>query len=381
MSDALLRRAACVADLKSIAQSRIPKFAYQYLTGGCNDDCAVRKNREALDAVLLKPSYLSACGEVDLSVTLFGRTYSAPFGIAPLGLSGLIWPRAAEFLAQAAHKANIPFVLSTLASTSIEIAAEHARENFWFQLYPPSDLSIRADLIRRAQAAGCQHLVVTIDVPTAGRRPKDIKNGLSVPPRITPRSAFQVMMRPAWALATARTGMPQFASMAPYMKNLSNLSDVANYVRTALKDVVDGAMLRQIRDSWPGKLIVKGISHIEDAEVAIEAGVDGLIVSNHGGRQLDAAEPSINTVAAIASAAGDRVVVMADSGVTSGPDIARFLARGAQLVFAGRAFTYGVGAFGEAGAEHTIDILRLELLQVLEQLRCSAPAQLREHLV
>ncbi len=379
MTDALLRRAACVADLKDIAESRIPKFAYQYLTGGCNDNCAVRKNREALDAVYLRPNYLSTCEKVDLSATLFGQTYSAPFGVAPLGLSGLIWPGAAEFLAQAAHEANIPFVLSTLASTSIETAAERAKENFWFQLYPPSDLEIRADLMRRAQAVGCQNLVVTVDVPSAGRRPMDIKNGLSVPPKISAKSAVQVMMRPAWALATARAGMPQFATMSPYMKNLSNLSDVANYVRTALKDIVDAKMLRQIRDSWTGNLIVKGISNVEDAESAIEAGADGLIVSNHGGRQLDAAEPSITTVAAIASAAGDRTVVMADSGVGSGPDIAKFLARGAQMVFAGRAFTYGVGAFGKPGAEHTIDILRAELKQVLEQLRCSAPSRLPEY--
>ncbi len=380
MTDTLLRRAACVADLKAIARTRIPKFAYQYLTGGCNEDCAVRNNRTALDSVYLTPHYLETCPRVDLSVTLFGQPYSAPFGVAPLGLSGLIWPRAAEFLAKAAHEANIPFVLSTLASTSIEVAAECAKENFWFQLYPPSDLKIRADLMQRAHAAGCRNLVVTIDVPTAGRRPMDIKNGLSVPPRISIQSALQVMARPAWGLATATAGMPEFASMAPYMKDLSNLSDVANYIRTSLKDVVDETMLRGIRDTWKGNLIVKGILHVEDAERAVAAGADGLIVSNHGGRQLDAAEPTIHAVAAVSAALGDRAVVMADSGVASGPDIAKFIARGAQTVFAGRAFTYGVGAFAQPGAKHTIDILRAELQQVLEQLRCSAPSKLHEHL-
>ncbi|MGY8869151.1 MAG: alpha-hydroxy acid oxidase [Pseudomonadales bacterium] len=381
MPESLLQRAACVEDMKILTRRRIPRFAFEYLAGGCNAENTLRQNRQALDQVYLQPSYLSTSAGADLSTEVFGQQYAAPFGVAPLGLSGLIWPKASEFQASAAREANIPYILSTLASTSIERAAECAGDNFWFQLYPPSDLDIRADLMRRAEAAGCRHLVVTIDVPAAGRRPRDIRNGLAVPPKISVDSIAQTMLRPSWAMATALQGMPQFASMMPYMKNMSNLRDIANYIRTTLKDVVDYPMLQQIRHAWSGKLIVKGILSVSDAELALAAGADGLIVSNHGGRQLDAAYPSVSALKEIVAAVGDRTVVMVDSGVESGPDIARFLAQGAQMVFAGRAFMYGVGAFGEPGAAHTIELLRNELLQVMEQLRCPTPHQLPQYLL
>ncbi|MEH6443291.1 MAG: alpha-hydroxy acid oxidase [Oceanospirillaceae bacterium] len=381
MSASLISRAACIEDLKKLTQKRIPQFAFDYLAGGCNAENTLRKNRAALDQVELQPHYLVTSAGASLDTEILGHKYSAPFGVAPLGLSGLIWPKASEYQASAAREANIPYILSTLASTSIERAAQCAGENFWFQLYPPSDLAIRADLMRRAEAVGCRHLVVTIDVPAAGRRPKDIRNGLSVPPKISATSILQTMARPSWAMATALQGMPQFASMMPYMKNITNLQDVANYIRTTLKDVVDFPMLQQLRQDWPGKLIVKGVLSVADAELALAAGADAIIVSNHGGRQLDAARSSVSALQEISEALGDRIVVMADSGVESGPDIARFLAQGAQMVFAGRAFMYGVGAMGEGGAAHSIEILRLELLQVMEQLRCETPQQLPKFLL
>ncbi|MCJ8340270.1 MAG: alpha-hydroxy-acid oxidizing protein [Pseudomonadales bacterium] len=381
MADSLISKAACIADLKAITKARIPKFAFEYLAGGCNDENTLRQNRRALDQVYLQPQYLATSCPASLTTELMGRQYAAPFGVAPLGLSGLVWPRAAEYQARAAKEANIPYILSTLASTSIERAAECAGDNFWFQLYPPSDLAIRKDLMARAKAVNCQHLVVTIDVPAAGRRPKDIRNGLAVPPKISVKSIAQTMLRPAWAMATVRQGMPQFASMMPYMKDISNLREVANYIRTTLKDVVDLPMLQQLREDWSGKLIVKGVLSVADAQKALEAGADAIIVSNHGGRQLDAARPSVTALEEIVAAVGDKMVVMVDSGVESGPDIARFLAQGAQMVFAGRAFMYGVGAFGEPGAAHCIDLLRQELLQVMEQLRCPTTTQLPNYLL
>lgn len=380
MAEALLRQAASIADLKALAKARIPGFAFDYLSGGCNDENAVLQNRQALDRVYLQPRYLQSSAGVDMSANIFDRQYAAPFGIAPLGLSGLIWPRASEYHAAAAREANIPYVLSTLSSISIEAAAELAQENLWFQLYPPTDPAILNDLLDRAAIAGCENLVVTVDVPAAGRRPRDIRNGLSIPPTISTRSLYQSAMRPRWSWATAKEGLPQFACLQPYMRNVDNIRDVANYVRTTLKDVVDEERLRQLRDRWKGRLIVKGILTVEDAECAIAAGADGIIVSNHGGRQLDAAVPAILAVESIVAAVGDHTVVMADGGVESGPDIARFLAQGAEMVFAGRAFMYGVGALGEAGAEHSIDILRAELNQVLEQLRCESPLELPEYL-
>jgi L-lactate dehydrogenase (cytochrome) len=381
MSAELMSKAACIADLKQRARQRIPTFAFEYLTGGCNDEHALHNNRLALDQTYLEPTYLSKSAGANLAVKLFDQYYDSPFGVAPLGLSGLIWPKASQYHASAALNANIPFVLSTLASASIEQAAQCAGKNFWFQLYPPSDIEIRTDLMRRAKESGCQHLVVTIDVPAAGRRPRDIRNGLSVPPKINIKTILQTAMCPAWALASAKQGMPQFASMMPYMKNMDNLHDIANYIRTTLKDVVDFNMLVQLRKEWSGKLVVKGILSVEDAEQALAAGADGLIVSNHGGRQLDAARSSITALREIVAAVGHRTVVMVDSGVESGPDIARFLAQGAQMVFAGRAFMYGVAAFGEDGAEHTIDLLHTELLQVMEQLRCQSPRDLQNHLL
>jgi len=374
--DDLKRTSACVADLKKRAKRRIPGFAFDYVEGGCNSEVAVRGNRQALDSVKLRADYLLPHTAPNLSTELLGQFYSAPFGIAPLGLTGIVWPNATLFHARAAKQANIPFVLSTLSTNSIEQAAECAEENFWFQLYPPADLAIRADLIRRAEAVGCKNLVVTIDVPAAGQRPRDIKNGLAIPPRISPKSIMQSTLCPAWSIATLKAGLPQFASITPYMEDVSNMEDVANYIRTTLKDVVDQTMLKTIRDDWQGNLIVKGVNNAGDALLAVEAGADGIIVSNHGGRQLDAAQSSVETLRDIKAALPEHIVVMVDSGAESGVDIARFLAQGAATVFAGRAFLYGVGAHGEAGAQHTIDILREELTQVMSQLHCEFPSQL-----
>ena len=381
MVDSLKRKSACVADLKKRTRRNIPGFAFDYLEAGCNQEVALRANRSALDAIQLRADYLAPYQKPDLSTGLFGKTYSAPFGIAPLGLTGIIWPGASLMHARAAKKANIPFVLSTLSTSSIEEAAVCAEDNFWFQLYPPSDEYIRDDLMKRAEAVGCQNLVVTIDVAAPGQRPRDIRNGLSVPPKITAKNIIQSAMRPFWGMATLRAGLPQFASVTPYMKNIGNMNDVANFVRNTLKDVVDENLLKAIRDKWKGKLIVKGINHVDDALRAVAAGVDGIIVSNHGGRQLDAAQSPVNTLREIKKAVPSEVTVMADSGVESGVDIARFLAEGADAVFAGRAFLYGVGAHGEAGAEHAADLLRDELMQVMIQLHCRKPGDLGRHLV
>ncbi|MEH6577245.1 MAG: alpha-hydroxy acid oxidase [Amphritea sp.] len=380
MPDSMLHKAASIADLKLIAQKRIPSYAFEYLAGGCNSNSCVQRNREALDQLRLQPQYLKSSTSASLDTEILGQQYNAPFGVAPLGLSGLIWPRASEYHATSARESNIPFILSSLASISIEEAAKFAGDNFWFQLYPPSDPKIRTDLLRRAWDSGCRHLVVTIDVPVAGRRPKDIRNGLSVPPKISPRSIWQTMQRPAWALATAFEGMPQFATMTQYMEGLSSLKDVANYIRNTFKEVVDQKMLQLIRDEWQGQLIVKGILNAEDAERALEAGANALIVSNHGGRQLDAAQTTIEALTEVHAAVGSKTTIMVDSGVESGVDIARFIASGAKMVFAGRAFMYGVGALGKHGAQHTTDLLTAELYQVMEQLRCPTTVKLPQHL-
>ena len=379
MSNQLLRKAANIAQLKSLARSRLPGFVYDYLSGGCNDDLAVRNNRHALDQIYLRASYLSPAAPSQLSVELFGKTYDAPLGIAPIGLSGLIWPGASEYQAKAAKQANIPFVLSTVASISIERAAQYAEDCFWFQLYPPTDREMLADLIRRANAVECKHLVVTIDVPSLGRRPRDIRNGLTVPPALNIRSLSQIATRPAWALAMLRHGVPEFETIKPYLKKVGNQSELSDFIRKTLKDVVDIDLLKHIRELWPHRLIVKGVGSVEDAELAIQAGADAIIVSNHGGRQLDASIPPVKLVRAMRQQIGQRIALMADGGVESGVDIARFLSQGADMVFSGRASMYGVAALGAAGAFHVIDLLQSELQQVMEQLRCERPQLMVNH--
>lgn len=381
MSYQLLSRAANIAQLKSLARSRLPGFVYDYLSGGCNDDLAVSNNRKALDEIFLRPDYLSPSAPSQQAVELLGKNYNAPLGIAPLGLSGLIWPGASEFQAKAAKQANIPFILSTVASISIERAAEYAEDCFWFQLYPPTDRKMLVDLIHRANTVECKHLVVTIDVPSLGRRPRDIRNGLTVPPALNIRSLSQIAARPAWALAMLRYGVPEFETINPYLKKVGDKSELSDFIRKTLKDVVDIDLLKRIRELWPHRLIVKGVGSIEDAELAIQAGADAIIVSNHGGRQLDASIPPINLVRQISQQVGQRIALMADGGVESGVDIARFLSQGADMVFSGRASIYGVAALGAAGAQHALDLLQSELQQVMEQVRCERPQLMVNHRV
>lgn len=381
MSNQLMKKAANIAQLRSIARSRIPGFVYDYLSAGCNDDLAVKNNRKALDKVYLQPQYLTRSGPAQLAVDILGRSYNAPFGVAPVGLSGLIWPGASEYQARAAKSANIPFILSTVASISIERAAECAEDCFWFQLYPPTDKNMLHDLIRRAVVAECKHLVVTIDVPSLGIRPRDIRNGLTVPPKLTLGSFWQILTRPSWALAMARHGTPEFETIKPYLKSAGNMAELSDFIRKTLKDIVDVDLLQQIRNQWPHKLIVKGISGTEDAELAIQVGADAIIVSNHGGRQLDASIPPVELIAAIKNQIGQKVPVMADGGVESGVDIARFLSRGADMVFSGRAMMYGVAALGEVGAGYAIELLREELNQVMGQLGCEYPNTMVDHSV
>jgi isopentenyl diphosphate isomerase/L-lactate dehydrogenase-like FMN-dependent dehydrogenase len=377
MRNNLYQKAANISQLKTLTKSRIPGFVYDYLCGGCNEDLAVSNNRRALDSIYLLPTYLTPAEKTDTSVEILGQTYASPFGVAPLGLSGLIWPGASTFQAQAAKRANQPFILSTVASISIEQAAASAEDCFWFQLYPPTDKGMLKDLLKRTEAVGCKHLVVTIDVPSLARRPSDIRAGLSVPPKMNLRSLSQIMTRPAWALSMAKHGKPEFETIKPYLNAQGDMTELSNFIRNTLKDVVDIHLLESIRALWPHKLIVKGILNEQDAELAKQAGADAIIVSNHGGRQLDAALPPVTRLPHIRERLGDQFPLMADSGVESGVDLARFLAQGADMVFAGRAFMYGVGALGEAGAGHVFDILQTELLQVLEQLRCPHPNLLK----
>ncbi|MEX0361794.1 MAG: alpha-hydroxy-acid oxidizing protein [Allomuricauda sp.] len=366
--------------LREKARKRIPRFAFEYLDGGCNEEVNIRKNTREIRDVELIPHYLGAYTQAALETELFGHTYSAPFGIAPVGLQGLMWPNSAEILAKAAVEHNIPFVLSTVSTSSIERIGEITEGKAWYQLYHPADLAVRDDMINRAQAAECPVMVLLCDTPTFGFRPKEIKNGLSMPPRMSIRNMLQILGKPQWAFETLRHGQPNFETLKPYMPGNLNLKQLGQFMDQMFSKRMDMEKIKPIRDLWKGKLVLKGVACEQDAELALQMGLDGIIVSNHGGRQLDAGESTIKPMTRIAHKFGDQITVMMDSGLRSGPDVARCLASGAQFTFMGRSFMYGAAALGKVGGDHTISLLKTQLKQVMEQLGCTQTHELQNYL-
>jgi L-lactate dehydrogenase (cytochrome) len=370
-----------IDDLRTKAEKMIPKFAFEYLDGGCNEDVNLHRNTRELRDVQLIPQYLRDFNGASLKTNLFGIEYDAPFGIAPVGLQGLMWPNAPEILAKAAHKHNVPFILSTVTTTSIERAAELTEGKAWFQLYHPTENSLRDDILKRAAAAECPVLVILCDVPTFGFRPRDIRNGLAMPPTMSVKNILQVMGKPKWALNTLRYGQPSFATLKPYMPKGLDLKQLGKFMNDTFSGRLNEEKIKPIRDMWKGKIVLKGVASEADAKEAIRLGLDGIIVSNHGGRQLDAGESSIKPLANIAAKYGDQIEVMMDSGIRSGPDVARAMASGAKFTFMGRSFMYGAAALGKKGGNHTISLLKTELQQVMEQLCCERVEDLPQHLL
>ncbi len=370
-----------VTDLRERAKKKIPKFAFEYLDGGCNEDVNLHKNTKEIRDVELLPYYLSKHTGSSMKTELFGHTYDAPFGIAPVGLQGLMWPNAPEILAKSAFEHNIPFVLSTVTTSSIERIAEITEGQAWFQLYHPTENRLRDDIIKRASAAECPVLVILSDVPTFGFRPRDIRNGLAMPPSLSVKNIIQVLGKPEWAMKTLINGQPSFKTLEPYMPKGLDLKQLGKFMDQTFSGRLNEEKIKPIRDMWKGKLVLKGVANEADAEKAVELGLDGIIVSNHGGRQLDAGESSIKPLTRIAKAYGDKLTVMMDSGLRSGPDIARTMASGAQFTFMGRSFMYGVAALGKQGGDHTISLLKTELQQVMEQICCEEVSDFPNHLI
>ncbi|EID74412.1 alpha-hydroxy acid oxidase [Imtechella halotolerans] len=370
-----------IDDLRKRAQKKIPKFAFEYLDGGCNEDVNLHKNTSQLREVELLPYYLNKHTKSDMRTELFGRTYSAPFGIAPVGLQGLMWPNAPEILAKAAFEHNIPFVLSTVSTSSIERISEITQGNAWFQLYHPAKDELRDDLLRRAHDAHYEVLVILCDVPTFGFRPRDIRNGLAMPPNMSLGNIVEILKKPQWAFNTLKYGQPGFETLKPYMPKGMDLKQLGKFMDATFSGRLNEDRIAIIRDKWKGKLVLKGVATEHDAELAIRLGLDGIIVSNHGGRQLDAGESTIRPLSRIASLYGNDIIVMMDSGLRSGPDIARTMASGAKFSFLGRSFMYGVAALGDKGGDHTISLLKTELKQVMEQICCERTSDFENHLV
>jgi L-lactate dehydrogenase (cytochrome) len=370
-----------IDDLRAKAQKKIPKFAFEYLDGGCNEDVNLIRNTAELREVQLKPNYLRKHHGSSLKTKLFGIEYDAPFGIAPVGLQGLMWPNSPEILAKAAFEHNIPFVLSTVTTTNIERASELTEGKAWFQLYHPAEDSLRDDIIKRAEVAECPVLVILCDVPTFGFRPRDIRNGLAMPPKMNLTNILQAFGRPHWSLQTLKYGIPNFANLLPYMPKGLDLKQLGKFMDQTFSGRLDEEKIKPIRDMWKGKLVLKGVASEYDAEQAIRLGLDGIIVSNHGGRQLDAGQSTVKPLSTIAEKYGDQIEVMMDSGIRSGPDVARAMASGAKFTFMGRSFMYGVSALGKKGGNHTISLLKTELQQVMEQLCCENTSDFPNHLI
>ena len=370
-----------VSDLRKRAKFKMPKFAFDYLDGGCNDDINLNKNRTDIQKIELMPNYLSDFDESLMKTELFGHTYDAPFGIAPIGLQGLMWPNSPEILAKAAMEHNIPFILSSVTTSSIETIAEITEGKSWFQLYHPADEKIKNDLLDRAENAGVSVLVILADVPTFGFRPRDIKNGLSMPPKMNLNNIIEVIKNPEWTLKTLLYGKPAFKTMMPYIPKGLNLQKLGEFMNITFSGRLNEERIASIRSKWKGTLIIKGIVGEQDAEKAIRLGADGLIISNHGGRQLDAGQSSIVSMTDLAKKYKNKIKIMIDSGLQSGPDIARAMASGAEFTFMGRSFMYGVGALGNEGGNHTISLIKKELLQVMEQICCEKTSDFKNHLI
>jgi L-lactate dehydrogenase (cytochrome) len=370
-----------IEDLIRKAKKKIPKFAFEYLNGGCNENVNLHKNTEELRQVELQPFYLNKHSGSDMKTELFGHVYDAPFGISPVGLQGLMWPNSPEILAKAAFEHNIPFILSTVTTSSIERVSELTEGRAWFQLYHPAENDIRDKLLKRVMAAQCPVLAILCDVPTFGYRPWDIKNGLAMPPRMTLRNILQIMGKPEWALKTLIHGQPGFANMKPYMPKGLNMKALGAYMNKTFSGRLNEEKIAPIRDMWKGKIVLKGVASPEDTEMAIRLGLDGIIVSNHGGRQLDAAQSTIKSLIPIVEKYKGKIKIMMDSGIRTGPDVARALACGADFTFMGRTFMYGVSALGNEGGNHTISILKTQLQQVMEQICCAKVSDFPRHLI
>ena len=370
-----------VTDLRKRAQVKIPKFAFEYLDGGCNEDVNLDKNRSDLRKIELMPHYLSKFVKSEMKTTLFGHTYDAPFGIAPIGLQGLIWPNAPEILAKAAVNHNIPFILSTVSTSSIERIAEITQGKAWFQLYHPAEEAVKRDLLERASAVGTEVLVILADVPSFGFRPRDVRNGLSMPPKMNFKNILEIVKHPDWALQTLIHGQPSFKGLVPYMPKGLNLRGLGEFMDATFSGRLNEDRIAAIREQWKGILIVKGVVSEEDTLKAINLGVDGLIVSNHGGRQLDAGQSSIVPMTHLVKKYQKNIKIMIDSGLRGGPDIARAMASGAAFTFMGRSFMYGVGALGKQGGDHSISLMKKELQQIMEQLCCQNTDDFKNHLI
>ena len=376
----LRRRYPSVDYLRRRARRHIPHFAFEYADGGAGkDDAGIRRDWAAFDAIELVPRYGVMPSLPPCDVELFGRRYAAPIGVAPMGGPSIVWPGADVHLARAAQRARIPYTLGTPGGATIEEIAEVAPDVFWFQLYrfANNDHAIGLDLVRRAEIAGCRTLVLTLDVPVRTTRPREAVTGLAGAFRLDLGIIMQMARAPGWTMALWQNGIPRFANLRSYVGDNASLDEIIAFAMREMGGAFTWEEVAKYRDRWKGTLIVKGILHPQDAEKAVSLGVDGLFVSNHGGRQIEALPAAIDVLPAIVRQVGQRATVMMDSGVRSGSDVVRACALGAAAAFAGKAFLWGLGALGAEGPGHVINLLIEETQSALGQLGARSVEEVR----
>ena len=375
-----MRNAASVSDYRALAKARLPHFLFEYLDGGSYDEVTLRRNVEDLQNIALKQRVLRDVSDIDLSTELFGKRWSLPVGLGPVGLSGLYARRGEVQAAKAADAAGVPFTLSTLSACSIGEVARAAP--LWFQLYIVKDRGFVSDMIARAKEAGCGALLLTVDLAVPGTRYRDYRAGLSGSLRRPGSRMWQVLQRPDWAWDVAVRGRPMtMGNLEPLLGSGAVLADLMGWVGRNFDASVTWKDVDWVRSQWDGPLVIKGILDPDDARTAVSNGVDGIVVSNHGGRQLDGALSSARALPAIADAVAGRAAILADGGVRSGLDVVRMLALGADFVLMGRAWAYALAARGEAGVAHVLKLIDAEMRVAMALTACTSIADINEQIL
>ena len=351
----------CIEDLKELYKKRVPRMFYDYAESGSWTESTFRDNEAAFSRIKLRQKILVDMEGRNLSTKMIGEDVAMPVALAPTGLTGMQYPDGEIHAARAAEKFGVPFCLSTMSVCSIEDVAENTTRPFWFQLYVMKDKDYISRLIQRAKTAGCSALVLTLDLQIMGQRHKDIKNGLSTPPKPTLTNLINIATKPRWAIGMLGTKRRNFGNIVGHVKGLDNMTNLAQWTVSQFDPTLDWDDVQWIKDQWGGKLVLKGIMDADDAELAVKSGADALIVSNHGGRQLDGAAASLDVLPEIVDRVGDDIEVWMDGGIRSGQDVIKATALGAKGTMIGRAFLYGLGAMGAEGVTRCLEVISNEL--------------------